>query len=237
MGAHKLSDNQPLYRYFAQAKVNSYLKSIVGYELLLKMHTPEGWRPPADFNKVPSKIVAEQLVVTTEVLASKIGSVSVNLSTIQLIDPLIHDAILKAQSNLRPVRLMIEMIEETNSVSIQDEQVLRAVKDFTNQGLSFSIDDVDTGQNTWERIQPLIPYATEFKYPLQNNGEHLDDPAVRAHLKIWAKRADDLNVRLIVEGIEDPDDVKWADKMELDLRQGYQYDKPHLVRIKPDDPE
>ncbi|KRM11668.1 hypothetical protein ABTQ33_09925 [Paucilactobacillus suebicus] len=110
------TDEQPLYRYFAQPKVNSFLKSIVGCELLLKLHTSEGWRQPEDFNQVPSYIVADRLVKSTEVLASKIGNVSVNLSTIQLINPLIRNALLKAQTNLRPVRLVIEMIEEDNGV-------------------------------------------------------------------------------------------------------------------------
>lgn len=231
------TDEQPLYRYFAQPKVNSFLKSIVGCELLLKLHTSEGWRQPEDFNQVPSYIVADRLVKSTEVLASKIGNVSVNLSTIQLINPLIRNALLKAQTNLRPVRLVIEMIEEDNGVSIQDPSVLDAVKSFTDNGLSFSIDDVDSGQNTWEHIQPLLPYATEFKYALQNRNEHLSDPDARKRIQVWQQRADQFNIQLIVEGIEDSSDVEWADKMQLDLRQGYHYGKQSLVQLKDSDPD
>ncbi|KRM60397.1 C-di-GMP-specific phosphodiesterase [Paucilactobacillus vaccinostercus DSM 20634] len=232
-----MSEEQPLYRYFAQPKVNSYLSSIIGYELLLKVYTPHGWRIPDNFNLIPSRIIAQRLVEATEKLASKIGSVSVNLSSIQLINPLIREALLQAQANLRPVRLVIEMIEEKNGVSIHDHRVLAAVKDFTDQGMSFSIDDVDTGQNTWDNIQPLIPYATEIKYALQNRHEHLDDPVVRERLMLWAQRCKQLNIHLIVEGIEDPADVEWADTLKLDLRQGYHYGKPHLVRLKDSDPD
>jgi hypothetical protein len=60
--------------------------------------------------------------------------------------------------------------------------------------MSFSIDDVDTGQNTWDNIQPLIPYATEIKYALQNRHEHLDDPVVRERLMLWAQRCKQLNI-------------------------------------------
>lgn len=232
-----MSDEQPLYRYFAQPKVNTYLKSIIGYELLLKVHTANGWQIPDDFNQIPSAIIASRLVAATEKLASKIGSVSVNLSTIQLINPVIHNALIQAQTNLRPVRLVIEMIEEQNGVSIKSMRVRQAVKAFTDQGMSFSIDDVDTGQNTWDNIQPLIPYATEIKYALQNRQEHLDDPVVRERILLWAHRCKQLDIHLIVEGIEDPADVAWADRLKLDLRQGYHYGKPHLVVLKPTDPE
>ena len=44
-------------------------------------------------------------------------------------------------------------------------------------------------------------------------------------------------MRFSLEGIEDDNDDAWADSMNIDLRQGYYYGRPTLMKIHPDDPD
>ena len=39
----------PKYRFFAQQQINTATNAVLGYELLIKELTPDGWRLPSSF--------------------------------------------------------------------------------------------------------------------------------------------------------------------------------------------
>ncbi|MFD1318868.1 EAL domain-containing protein [Loigolactobacillus zhaoyuanensis] len=225
-----------MYRYFIQPQLNKINNSLIGYELLMKKHTPDGWRPPHHFSDIPAKVIAETLIATTEQLALKIGSVSINLNRTQLMDPQIDEAIIRSQMQLRPVKLVVELTEEPGDEHWRIDQLLPMIKNFTTRGMEVSLDDVGIDENKLARIQPLIPYATEIKFALQDFTETLEDHALQQQVIFWRDLAAQHNLRLILEGIENATDDAIADRLAIDLRQGYYYGKPHLLKLQPDDP-
>lgn len=225
-----------MYRYFIQPQLNTVTNSLIGYELLMKGHTDSGWRPPEKFSDIPAQTLADVLVATTEKLALKIPSVSVNLNRTQLLDPAVNTALIKAQNFLRPVKLVIELTEEQCDRNITLAQLEPQIQRYLARGMELSLDDVDSGDNDVNHVHTLLPYASELKFALQNFAAGLEDPRLHERVIYWRDVAQRHNLRFILEGIEDTHDDAVADGMQIDLRQGYFYGKPHLLKLKADDP-
>lgn len=225
-----------MYRYFIQPQLNKTTQSLIGYELLLKEHTDQGWRPPASFASLPADIIADQLVAATSKLALKIGSVSVNLNRTQMLNPQINRALMTAQDQLRPVRLTIELTEEVSDTYVPFEKLEPALKEYTDRGMEISLDDVGSGLNMIDDVRKLLPYTSEIKFAVQDFTIGLDDPAMIEQVIFWRDLAAEHHVRFILEGVEDVKDDGIADKLNIDNRQGYFYGKPHLLKLSEDDP-
>lgn len=226
-----------MYRYFIQPQLDKVNNSLIGYELLMKEKKPEGWRPPANFSDVPSHLMAQVLVATTKLLSLKIGSVSVNINRNQLMDEEVRDAIIEAQRISRPLRLVVELTEDTPNKNWSNEEYISLIKEFIDYGMDFSLDDCGTGTNQMDQIKDMIPLASEIKFAIQNFGEKLRDPDIESKVIYWRDICKKENIRFILEGIEDEKDDALADKLEIDLRQGYYYGKPRLLKLKADDDE
>ncbi|CAJ1182368.1 EAL domain-containing protein [Companilactobacillus paralimentarius] len=226
-----------MYRYFIQPQLDKANNSLIGYELLMKEKKPEGWRPPANFSDVPSHLMAQVLVATTKLLSLKIGSVSVNINRNQLMDEEVRDAIIEAQRILRPLKLVVELTEDTPNKDWSNEEYISLIKEFIDYGMDFSLDDCGTGTNQMDQIKDMIPLASEIKFAIQNFGEKLRDPDIENKVIYWRDICKKENIRFILEGIEDEKDDALADKLEIDLRQGYYYGKPRLLKLKADDDE
>ncbi|CAJ1183103.1 EAL domain-containing protein [Companilactobacillus paralimentarius] len=226
-----------MYRYFIQPQLDKVNNSLIGYELLMKEKKPEGWRPPANFSDVPSHLMAQVLVATTKLLSLKIGSVSVNINRNQLMDEEVRDAIIEAQRILRPLKLVVELTEDTPNKDWSNEEYISLIKEFIDYGMDFSLDDCGTGTNQMDQIKDMIPLASEIKFAIQNFGEKLRDPDIENKVIYWRDICKKENIRFILEGIEDEKDDALADKLEIDLRQGYYYGKPRLLKLKADDDE
>ncbi|MCS6105615.1 EAL domain-containing protein, partial [Clostridium botulinum] len=76
---------------------------------------------------------------------------------------------------------------------------------------------------------------SEIKFAIQNFGEKLRDPDIESKVIFWRDICRKENIRFILEGIEDEKDDKLADNLGIDLRQGYFYGKPRLLKLKADD--
>lgn len=224
-----------MYRFFIQPQLDKVNNSLIGYELLMKKKTPEGWRPPANFSDVPSHTMASLLIATTKLLSLKIGSVSVNINRNQLMDKEVRDDIIEAQRILRPLRLVVELTEDVPDKPWPNSELIPLIKDFIDYGMDFSLDDCGTGVNQLDQIQDMVPLASEIKFAIQNFGEKLRDPDIEDKVIFWRDFCKKNNLRFILEGIEDENDDALADSLKIDLRQGYFYGKPRLLKLKPDD--
>lgn len=228
---------QTMYRYFIQPQLDKANNSLIGYELLMKKHTTEGWRPPKHFSDIPAAVIADTLVKTTEKLSLKIGSVSVNLNRTQLMNPQIDDAIIKSQMQLRPLKLVVELTEEPGDEKWGTDQIIPKLQRFSERGMEISLDDVGTGENHLDHIKPLLAYATEIKFALQNFKISFQDPELQKKVTYWRDVADRHNLRFILEGIEDEADDALVEKLGIDFCQGYYYGKPHLLKLASSDPD
>lgn len=226
---------KPIYRYFVQPQLDGRTKTIFGYELLIKQLTPEGWRLPESFASIDPHIVSELLVATTKILGLKVQYCSVNVSREQLMDTTVAKAIIQSQTQLYPAKLVVELTEEDGPRSYPDTGLIPYLRKFMEHGMQISLDDVGTGINDFKSIQEILPLASEIKFALQNFKTGMEDPKIQQKLHFWHAISQEYGLRLILEGIENSEDAKLSDSFNIDLRQGYYYSKPQLLRL-PGDP-
>ncbi|WP_288530264.1 EAL domain-containing protein [uncultured Secundilactobacillus sp.] len=218
-----------IYKYFIQPQINGTNQSLIGYELLMKYAEGGNWRTPVSFASIPISVITAELRATTHQVALKVPSVSVNLNHTQVLNQDILTALIDVQNHIRPVQLVVEMTEELTDAAVSSEQLLPVIQQYTAYGLEVSLDDVGTGLNTLEHLSVFLPVASELKFALQNSPNGLRDSNVRQELLSWRDLAIQHNLRFILEGIETAEDDRLATELNIPLRQGYYYGKPHLL--------
>lgn len=226
---------KPIYRYFVQPQLDGRTKSIFGYELLIKQLTPDGWRLPKSFAEIDSKTMSELLVATTKILGIKVQYCAVNVSREQLMDTTVAKAIMQSQTQLYPAKLVVELTEEDGPRSYPDTSLIPYLRSFIEHGMQISLDDVGTGINDFKSIQEILPLASEIKFALQNFKTGIQDPKIQQKLHFWHAISKEYGLRLILEGVENAEDAALSNSFNINLRQGYYYGKPQLLRL-PGDP-
>ncbi|KRO00096.1 EAL domain-containing protein [Companilactobacillus kimchiensis] len=226
---------EPVYRYFVQPQFDIRTHTVFGYELLIKQLTSEGWRLPKSFSSIDSNVMSKLLMETTKILGLKVQYCSVNVSREQLMDTMIAKAIIQSQIQLYPAKLVVELTEEDGPRSYPDTGLIPHLRNFVEHGMQISLDDVGTGINDFKSIQEILPLASEVKFALQNFKTGIENPIIQQKLHFWHAISREYGLRLILEGIEDARDSKLSSSFGINLRQGYYYGKPQLLRL-PGDP-
>ncbi|MDT6981030.1 EAL domain-containing protein [Levilactobacillus zymae] len=224
-----------MYRYFLQPQLDVSNNSLIGYELLIRQKVADKWVLPHNFASIPIDVQAELIQRTAQKLMLKIGSVSFNTNRKQFIDNTIARAILSAQQQIYPLNLILEVTEEATDEAITNQQVIDQVHFFDQHGIQLSLDDVGTGINTYDHLKPVLPYASEIKFAMQNFRQEKREAEIPANLKFWKQVADQHHLRLILEGVENQAEHDMANDLQIDLRQGWFYGKPHLFKLDPTD--
>ncbi|NLR08754.1 MULTISPECIES: EAL domain-containing protein [Lactobacillaceae] len=223
-----------MYRYFLQPQLDVLNNSLIGYELLIRQRVDGKWTLPHDFESIPIDIQADLITRTAKKLMLKIGSVSFNVNQSQFIEPTIAQAIIAAQKQIYPVNLVLEVTEERTDKHVTNQQIIEQVHFFDDHGIQLSLDDIGTGINTYEHLKPILPYASEIKFAMQNFRQEGREAEIPKNLKFWKSIADQYKLRLILEGVENQDEADMADELEIDLCQGWFYGKPHLFKLDGD---
>lgn len=217
-----------MYRYFIQPQLNQDTRSLIGYEMLIRKYDDERWILPKHFAAIPVAIQTRLLAQVAQQLALKIGSVSFNLNRAQFVNAEMAAALIQVQHAIYPVTLVVEVTEEPGDDMIDLVQLQKQAMAFASHGIELSLDDVSTGENRYSQLKPLLPLASEIKFAMQNFRTEQRAKQIRPALLFWQQVAEQYNLRLIVEGIENADDEQLLDQLELPFRQGYYYGRPHL---------
>ncbi|MCH5462016.1 EAL domain-containing protein [Lactobacillus sp. LC28-10] len=223
-----------MYRYFIQPQLNKFTNSLIGYEMLIRKYDDEHWRLPQNFAAIPVDEQIDLLKKTAHRIGLKVGSISFNLNRRRFIDPHMEEALIGVQSEIFPVKLIIEVTEEESDLQEQvpDEKIALSAKRYAGKGVQISLDDVGSGCNTYEHIKPLLAYANEIKFAMQNFRNENKESKIVSQLKFWKMIADKYQIRLVVEGTETEEEDQLLDDLDLPYRQGYFYGRPHLVKLE-----
>ncbi|MFC6314825.1 EAL domain-containing protein [Lapidilactobacillus achengensis] len=223
-----------MYRYFIQPQFNKFANSVFGYEMLIRKWGGDRWQLPKDFASIPIAIQTDLLRKVGQELALKVESISFNLNRTQFINDDISAALIATQHQIYPIVLTVEVTEEpTDRVGVA--QLLPKIVEYNDHGIEISLDDVATGVNTLDHIEPLLPFAAEIKVAMQNfRAEHRENE-ISAQLQQWIAIAKEYQLRLILEGVENDAEDEMADDYGIAIRQGYFYGKPHLFKLREDD--
>jgi len=220
-----------MYRYFLQPQLDASNNSLIGYELLIRQKNDDKWTLPENFEAIPIAVQTDLIQRTAQKLLLKIGSVSFNTNRTQFIDPDIAAAILAAQQSIYPIKLVVEVTEESTDAAITEQQLLDQIHFFEQHGIELSLDDIGTGVNTYEHIKAFLPLASEIKFAMQNFRKEGRSEQTPEQLAFWQTIAEKHHLRLILEGVENQAEHDLANDIGVDFRQGWFYGRPHLFKL------
>ena len=150
--------------------------------------------------------------------------INVNFSMIQLMQKDVVATIKKALSvsGLNPENLVIEI---TESIAENDTKYLaETLNEIRNLGVRISLDDFGTGYASFERFKDMpLDEVKIDKCFVDGMGE---DAFSDTFVKNVSDMANGANMDVIVEGVETPEQKDRLKGMNVDIIQGYLYDKP-----------
>ncbi|OZC90879.1 diguanylate phosphodiesterase [Rhodococcus sp. 06-412-2C] len=222
-----------------QSIVDLRTEEIVGFEALARWHHPtRGMVVPADF--VPFAEASELIIdVDLSVLTQAAAEMkkwhvhrpdlrlTVNISGRHLAHPdgVSHLERAIASSGVSPSSISLELTETT---AVTPGPLLRRhIDDVHRLGFRVLLDDFGSGWSSLERLVTLQPDGIKIDGHLTR---FVDTVAGRAMIRSLAGVAKDLDLTMIVEGIESREQADTALELGCTLAQGYLWSRPQSAQ-------
>jgi diguanylate cyclase (GGDEF)-like protein len=232
---YALENNEFVLHY--QPMVELENNTIVGMEALIRwIHPKKGLIPPLDFIELAEEtgliIDIGEWVLRTACVQNKQWqkaglpkvTMSVNLSSHQFrhkdIVSIVADAL--KNSNLDPQYLELELTE--SSIMGNTELYLRAMESLKDLGVSLSIDDFGTGYSSLSYLQkfPVSKLKIDRAF-VKDLATEKDDGTLALAIIALAQK---LKLKVIAEGAETEEQVKFLKQNQCNEVQGYYFSKP-----------
>ncbi len=209
---------------------------LAGFEALLRWNNPKrGKVLPGSFIPAAEEsgliipignwVIREACAAATRIVSEGLGglSVSLNLSMKQFKDKGLVGTI---HSALEAERVAADRVvfEITESLTMEDAEIMRTIHELHSQGIRFSIDDFGTGYSSLARLSELpvdeVKIDRSFLQGLPR------EKANRGVAKAIIAVAHELGMTVVAEGVEKA--AQWDFLMEAgcDVFQGYLYSPP-----------
>jgi diguanylate cyclase (GGDEF)-like protein len=235
-----------------QPKVDLKTGRVVGVEALLRWrHATRGWVAPKDFIPVAEEtglivalgdwVLRESCRKLRSWAGTDLGhlTIAINVSVQQFAREDFVESVLRTLKhfNVAPQRLELEITESLLLRNVDD--TTSCMKRFRAAGLTLSIDDFGTGYSSLGYLRNFPVHALKidrsFVKDLNGGG---DGEAICAAIIALAR---ELNLRVIAEGVENFEQVKFLRKHRCDQAQGFLMSAPlpveeleKLLRAAPD---
>ncbi len=228
---------QKQFELYYQPQINLSNGEIFGFEALLRWRHPKrGIVSPLVFIPVAEQtgliveigeMVIEQACHFIKRINSRFESqytIAVNLSARQFKDQniikLIRESIISAR--ISPAELDLEVTETMLMGDIEEAiKHMNALKDL---GVQLSIDDFGTGYSSLSYLKrfPVDTLKVDRAF-IKDIPFDKDDMAISAAIIAMAHK---LNLSVIAEGIETPEQISFLSENECQIGQGFHYSKP-----------
>ncbi|XVV08388.1 putative bifunctional diguanylate cyclase/phosphodiesterase [Actinoplanes sp. CA-131856] len=228
-------DRETALPVWFQPIVNTATGRIVGAEALVRMFTPEGnllgpghFIPAAEETGLIVALGEHVLRLAVRHLMAwknQLPYISVNVSPRQLAEPdfvPMVAAVLAENPGLDPSRVVLEITETAllgSSVDVRER--LDAIKAL---GVRVALDDFGTGYSslTWLQSVPADVVKLDRSFVAGLAADPRKSSIISAVL--WLARS--LNMTVVAEGVEDPEDWKALQAAECPSCQGYLFGRP-----------
>lgn len=222
---------------FYQAQMDITEKKVVGFEALIRWkHPDKGLLYPNDFIYLAEEtgliVPIGKWVLKTACLQLKEWSdkghnninMAVNLSARQFKDKdfvqMVLDTI--SETEIDPKRLSLEI---TETVALEDlEYTIATIKELRTIGVSFSLDDFGTGYSSISYLKRLP--VSNLKIDKSFLDSVMEDTSDQKIIQAIICLAMNLNLHVIAEGVESPDQEQFLQESDCNFAQGFLYSKP-----------
>ena len=210
-------------------------KRFVSAEALLRLIdekegfiSPEIFIPAAEksgaIHKIGDYVLTEvfQFIASSEYKKLGLEYIEINLSVSQCMHHGLADSILESMSRYGVSSNQVNL-EITESAASYDQSVMSEnLEQLSSAGLTFSLDDYGTGYSNMYRIAALPLKIVKLDKTFVNN----QNSKMWTILQNTVRMIKDLNMEIVVEGIETEEMVKKFSDLKCDFIQGYFFSKP-----------
>lgn len=219
-----------------QPKVSAKTREVTGYEALVRMKdsaiSPAVFIPIAEENgwlreigRLTTQKAIEQIAKWREEGTFE-KPVSINFSGVQIRDEGYFYFILDTLAKNRVPSRLVE-IEFTEGIMLQyTKETIDLMNRFHAAGMKLALDDFGTGYSS-------LSYLNQFpldiiKIDRSFVAENLKDDKHRAILRDMIRLGHDLDVQIVVEGVETKEQLDFIEQMDADIIQGFYFSQPLL---------
>lgn len=232
--------NEGQYKIYFQPKVDMITKRIVGAEALTRwIHPTKGLIPPGDYIPIFERngfvvehdeyIIRNVCSIIREWLdeGKPVYPISVNLSRTNLYNVQLVSHIEEYVSEYNIPRNLIEF-ELTESGFATDNNHLSALsKKLQTRGFRVYMDDFGSGYSSLNALREIS--VDVLKIDLRFLPTEKNDLKANTILKHVIWMAQDLNIDIVVEGVENAEQEEFLVKLGCKVAQGYYYYRPVKV--------
>lgn len=224
------------FRVYVQPKVNMETGKIIGGEALVRWCHPEkGIIGPGEFIPVLEKngfIINVDIYVWTEVFkyvgrrleqGLPVVPVSINISRLHVFDNSFKDCLvqLKGEYHVPPHYVPLEL---TESGFLKTENLMYAnMQELKEHGFLLSMDDFGTGYSTMAMLQTQPVDEIKIDKGIISD---MSNPKCRIVVSNTIHMLKELNLEVIVEGVEDKEQQDFLLECGCKRAQGFYYYKP-----------
>ncbi|NOH98980.1 EAL domain-containing protein [Vibrio sp. 99-70-13A1] len=213
-------------------------KQVVGAEALIRWNHPyKGIVGPNDFMSSAEKTglilpigewvlreACRQLVEWSNDEITQDLTLSVNVSYVQFSHPGFMSMVLKAIEEYQfPVELLKLELTETMLIDNIAQTAMR-MEELQGRGVQFSLDDFGTGYSSLVHLKSLP--LSELKIDRSFVKDLECDKSDKSIVKAMIRMAEELNISLIAEGVENENQAKYLIEQGCRIHQGYLYSRP-----------
>ncbi len=222
---------------FYQPKISLKTEKIVGFEALLRwLHPEKGLIPPGEFIPIleQSGLMVEagnQVIDMACNFIKKLqrknfnGRVSINVSAKQFSSELVEvfkNVIEKYKIN--PFQIEIEVTETLLFEATKNGKGIEILHQLKNLGINISIDDFGTGYSSFLYLKRIpasvLKIDQSFVRGLPKNKEDVEV------VKAIVSMGKNLNKKILAEGVETEEQLKFLKELDIDEVQGFYFYKP-----------
>ena len=149
--------------------------------------------------------------------------ISINVSVRQLHDSMFVEAVKKALENT-PIDPSYIVLEITESIAMYADLMIEKLYALKELGISLSMDDFGTGYSSLSYLNkyPLDSLKIDKSFVM---GMHQDDEN-KAIINTIIAIANQLDLRVIAEGVEGSEEARFLNEIGCDFAQGYYFSRP-----------
>lgn len=211
-------------------------KSIIGFEALLRWHSPKlGIVSPAEFIPIAEECaqivklghwVFWRAMQCVQRFPNKRIFMSVNVSPLQLQHKGFMTWLLQQfkQTGLDPTQFKIELTE--SAMMAQENSLVAPLQKLHDVGFGIYIDDFGTGYSSLSRLNVLPVDGLKIDRAFVNGIENVGNP--RQLIEAICAIANSFNLTVTAEGIEQPAQLSVLSSLYCQQMQGYLMSKPLL---------
>lgn len=150
---------------------------------------------------------------------------SVNVAERQLLDSTLIDTVRKvlAETGLQPYQLELEISEELIVEKLDGR--LHMLRDLVSMGVKLAIDDFGTSRASLSQLKTLDMVHT-LKIDRAFVNDVATDPVDRNIVTAIVALAKSVNMEIVAEGVEDPDQATVLNDLGVDQIQGFYFARP-----------